>query len=170
MGGHTRPRGVRRLALLLALLLLPLMWLGAEPAFACSCVPRTVAEQVASASAVAEGRLVQRDDSDPQEVVYTFSGTARFKGDLSPGFEVHTAAQSAACGLAGLVVGRRYVMFMDRDGGTLTATICGGSDSATPAYVDKVEAVTGPGTDFGAPPPAFDFGDPFAGWFALLFA
>ena len=165
-----RHTGMRRLALLTALLLLPLMWVGAEPAFACSCVVRTVPDQVAAADAVAQGRLVGRDDSNPQEVVYTFAGTDLYKGDVSLDFEVHTAAQSAACGLAGLVVGRRYVMFMDRDGGRLTANICGGSNTATAAYVAKVEAATGPGTELGLPPLRFAFPNPFTRWLTALFA
>jgi hypothetical protein len=150
--------------------MLPLLWLGAEPAFACSCVVRTVPEQVASADAVAEGRLAGREDSDPQQVVYTFTGTELFKGDVSPTFEVHTGAQSTACGLPGLVVGRRYLMLMDRDGGQLTASICGGSGAATASYVDKVERVTGPGTDLALPLLTYAFPDPFARWLAALLA
>lgn len=161
---------MRRLALLLTFLLLPLMWLGAEPAFACSCVVRTVPEQLASADAVAEGELLERDDSDPQEVVYTFSGTELFKGDVTPTFEVRTSAQSTACGLPGLVVGRRYLMLMDRDGGQLTANICGGSGAATAAYVAKVEKVTGPGSELALPQLSYAFPDPFARWLAALLA
>ncbi len=154
-GGRTaRPISVRRAASLLVLLLVPLMWLGAEPALACSCVPSTTADFVARADVVASGRLVQRDDVG-QNVVYTFSGDERYVGrELAPRFEVTTALSAASCGVTGLVVGRRYLVYMTEERGQLSANSCGGTGPATEGHVDRVEAVTGPGTSFDLPRPA----------------
>ena len=105
---------MRRLVLLLGLLLAPLMWLGAEPALACSCVRSTTADYVERADAVAAARLTERDYRG-QEVVYTFMGSERFKGGSVPGFEVRTSESGASCGVTDLVVGRRYVVFMTQE-------------------------------------------------------
>ena len=59
---RARPMDMRRLVLLLGLLVAPLMWLGAEPALACSCVPSTTADYVERADVIANGRLVERED------------------------------------------------------------------------------------------------------------
>ncbi len=146
---------MRRLSVLLTLLVVPLLWLGADPAMACSCVVRDVSDQVTSADAVVTGRLTGRDTSrDGMEVVYTFMGLERFKGPVTPGFEVRTASLGASCGLESLQVGRSYMVFMDSGGDAFTANLCGGTRQATPAFVQQVEAVTGPGTSFGGVPPA----------------
>ncbi len=172
-GGPVRPTGMRRIAVLLTLLMTPLMWVGAEPAFACSCVQRTVPELVDAADAVVLAQLkdVQQEGGPAGEVRYTFMGRERFKGDLTPGFEVRTAATSAACGLSGLVVGRRYVVFMDHQGEEFTASLCGGTAPGTPAFVREVEDVTGQGMSFPFPqPPAPTFSaDALVRWFLALF-
>ena len=146
---------MRRLALLLGLLVAPLMWIGAEPAFACSCVSSDVPEFVDRVDAVASGRLVEREYvDDGQDVIYTFAGSERFAGTLTPRFEVWSPASGASCGLEGMVVGRSYVVFLEyQQDGMFTANLCGGTSRATPAYVAGVEAVTGPGTSFSPPRP-----------------
>jgi hypothetical protein len=149
---QSRPIGMRRPVVVLTLLVAPLLWLGAEPAAACSCVIRSVAEQVQDADVVVTGRLV-RQEADRQGVVLSFVGSERYKGDVSPGFEVETSAQSSACGLSGMTEGQRYVVFLQQEGGTLSASSCGGTARARPGLVDQVEAVAGPGTSFTLPPP-----------------
>ena len=150
-GQQLRPRIMRRLLVVLALVA-PLLWWGAAPAAACSCVIRSVPELVDDADVVVTARLTDRV-ADRQQAVLTFHGSERFKGDLSPGFEVETSAQSSACGLTGLVEGRRYVVFADEANGELSATSCGGTAPARPGLVEKVESVTGPGMSFDLPPP-----------------
>ena len=147
-----RPRTMRRLTFVLGLLLVPFLWLGAEPALACSCVPSSTEDFVERADVIASGRLVEREGAG-QTVVYRFRGSERYEGDLSPGFEVRTSAQGASCGLPGLVVGRRYLVFMTEERGELRANSCGGTRAATPQYVERVEAVTGPGTSLAIPHP-----------------
>lgn len=166
---HARLIGMRRLVVVLALLVVPLMWLGAEPAAACSCVTRSVPELVEDADVVVHGRLV-RQEADRQRAVLTFMGTERYKGDVSPGFEVETSAQSSACGLVGLVEGQRYVVFLQDEGGKLSASSCGGTARARPAYVEQVEAVTGRGTSFDFPQPGgpYEVVESVRGWAGLL--
>lgn len=143
---------MRGAALLLGLLLVPSMWLGAEPALACSCVPSTTADFVERADVVAKGRLVDSDVVG-QEVTYTFTGSERYKGDLDPDFEVRSSASGPSCGVTGLVLGGRYVVFMTEEGEQLAANSCGGTGPATPEYVEQVEAVTGPGSSLDLPGP-----------------
>lgn len=165
-GRHGRQTFMLRLPLLVVLLLVPLVWFGAAPAAACSCVTRSVPELIDAADAVVLGRLKSRDpDGDGQQVVYTFMGAERFKGDLSPGFEVHTASSSASCGLEGLVVGRSYVVFMDERNDVFVANLCGGTRRASDRFVDRVEAVTGGGLSFDFPRPGPEVPDePSRSW------
>jgi hypothetical protein len=138
------------------MLIVPFIWLGQEPAIACSCVVRTTPELVASADAVVTGRLQDSESArGGMDIVYTFMGLERFKGDdLTPGFEVRSASMGASCGLEGLQAGRTYVVFMDSEAGGFSANLCGGTRRATSEYVARVEASTGPGTSFDLPPPA----------------
>ena len=140
---------LRRVALVTGLLLAPLMWVGAEPAIACSCVRSSLADIADRNDVVASARLVDREVAG-QELEYTFSGEALFKGDAPEEFVVRTSAQSSACGLTGLVVGRRYVLYVDEERDGFTTTSCDGTGRATPSYLSKVEAVTGPSTPLGA--------------------
>lgn len=146
-----RPTCMRRLAMALGLLMVPFLWLTAEPAAACSCVQRTVQEQLAHADAVVSARLLERRQ-EGQSVFYEFFGTERFKGDVTPGFEVRTAASGASCGLEGLVVGQRYVVFMQEEQGAFEASLCGGTRQVSATFVERVEGFTGPGLSFDLPP------------------
>ena len=136
---------MRRFALSLVVLVAPLLWLGAEPASACSCVTREMPELVSSAEVVTTGELLGRDDQS-QTILYSFRSEVQHKGTVPAVFEVRVGAESAACGMPNLVVGRRYVLFMETGGGELRTNICSGTGAATPAYVREVAEVTGKGT------------------------
>lgn len=149
--------------------------LGAAPAFACSCVSDEVRIHVRNADHVVVGRLLSREDGGAGEaggggtrapiygaraVYYTVQGEEVLKGsDVGPSFEVVSAADGATCGLERMVAGRRYVFFMQRHDVGLTASSCGGTGPATPAFLDEVEAVTGAGTSFGGVPPGLSEGE-----------
>lgn len=144
-GPPARQTGMRRFALLTALSVVPFLWLGAEPAVACSCVQSSLPDFVERADVVGSGRLVEREYvRDGQDVVYTFAGTGTFEGELPPEFDVRSSASSASCGIEGLVVGRDYLLFLEDEDGALSANLCGGTRRLTPGYADRVAALTGP--------------------------
>ena len=157
-----RHHTVRRVSLLSAMLLVPLMWLGAEPAVACSCVRSPLADIADRNDVVASGRLVAREVAG-QELEYTFSGEALFKGEAPEEFVVRTSSSSASCGLPGLVVGRSYVLFMDEEGDAFSTTLCDAGGAATPARLSKVEAAAGEARPFGSPT-----GQPDAGTISVV--
>ena len=144
------------MVIVIVLLTAGLLPLGASPAFACSCAWNEVRLFVENAEHVVVGRLQDREygRSDPgapiysaEAAYYTVQGESALKGDgVTSTFEVASAASGASCGLERMVVGRRYVFFMQRDEAGLTASLCGGTGPATPAFLAEVESLTGPGT------------------------
>lgn len=144
-----------RLAVLIALIavLCPVALVvgGASPGFACSCASQRTADHVALADEVFIGTLVDIGEpaggdvvssSDP--VAHTFTVAAVHRGDVGAVTVVGSARSGASCGLDGLVLQRRYVVFANADGGRLTATSCGGTAPASPRIVHAVERMTGP--------------------------
>ena len=150
---------MRRIVLVLAVLVAGLLPLGASPAFACSCAWSEVQQYVENADHVVVGRLQDQqygrsEAGEPiyssEAAYYTVEGDEVLKGDgVAPTFEVVSAASGAACGLERMVVGRRYVFFMQRDDDVLTASLCGGTGPATPSFLSEVKALTGPGAAVG---------------------
>lgn len=139
----------------------------APPASACSCVAGNPATYVEWAEVIFVGTLTGPpselgqgppllDSTDP--VAYTFDVEKTLEGEASDPATVQSARSSASCGLEGMQVGTSYVMFADATRGpddALSATLCGGSQPATPRLVQRVEALTG-GAETPAPSPAAD--------------
>jgi hypothetical protein len=149
---------MRAVRLLLAGVLgaLSLVVLGAAPSFACSCAMAGTEQYVDGADAVCT-RTVTDKEPPPQRpvmssmdpVTYTFDVERAFKGDLSDPLPVLSASSGASCGLEGVRVGQRYVVFAseskrgDRD---LWASLCGGTAPWSAGLEADVVAATGPGT------------------------
>ena len=160
---------------------LALVVVGPTAAFACSCVSYTSVETpLRWADAVALGRVAEVR-TDGRTATYVVDGEQVFEGEVPVTFEVRSPVSGAACGLEGVREGRRYVFFLTgSDAGPYKANLCGGTDRATPGYVEEVAAVTGPGTAVVASepgeeplpgPPAEGSGDavlPWLGGTALL--
>ncbi|HEX6148464.1 hypothetical protein [Nocardioides sp.] len=139
--------------------------LGA-PAFACSCVAQTPAQYAEGADVVFAGTLTDIDEprqfpvvSSAAETRYTFDVDAVYAGDPAPVTRVGSAWSGASCGLEGMDVGERYVVFAYVDGKQLDASLCGGTGLASPRLEGKVGDVLGPaalpdpGGQHGGQPP-----------------
>lgn len=126
------------------------------PAYACSCVGGTAADFVVGAEVVLTGTMEKRDEpavwnSSADPATYTVTVDRVYKGAATSTQEVLTPVSGASCGLENIKLGERYVVFgsyadfMGEPTDELWATLCGGTDRATPDYVAAVEAVAGAG-------------------------
>ena len=153
---------------LLRLLLLPLLVASGlvlvvqGPAQACSCVPGGPRTFVSGADVVLVGTVT--DVAPPPEravmssgdpVVYTLRVESVLKGRSGATARVVSAMSSASCGLAGVRTGRDYLVFASRTRGEpagLAASLCGGTAPLTSGFLERVEAITGPGRPPAAAP------------------
>lgn len=144
---------------------LSLVVLGASPSFACSCAMAGTEQYVSGADAVFTGTVTDKEPpsqrpvmSSMDPVTYTFDVERAFKGDLSDPLPVRSAMSGASCGLEGVRVGQRYVVFASeskRGDRELWASLCGGTAPWSTGLEADVVAATGPGT-----PPAVGVGPP----------
>jgi hypothetical protein len=160
-----------------------LVLLGGGPAFACSCAVLSPAEHAEGADVVFAGTLTDIDEprrlpvvSTAEESRYTFEVDAVYAGDPAPVTRVGSAWSGASCGLEGLEVGERYVVFAYVDGEGLDASLCGGTGPASPRLEGQVSNALGPaalpdpgGTQGGAHP-AFPSPATAWAWVGGLFA
>lgn len=133
------------------------LWLvvvTAAPSSACSCAGADTAGYVDRADVVLVGVVTDRQGpplrpvmSSGDPATYTVEVDRVFKGEARPTTYVLSADSGASCGLEGIEEGGRYVVFADRSGDELWASLCGGTAAADPALVAEVEAVTGPALD-----------------------
>jgi len=168
---------MRSIRIVLAALVLGagLALLVGAPAFACSCAGQSPAQHAESADVVFAGTLTDIDEPRQFPVVgsaadsrYTFDVDAVYAGDPAPVARVSSAWSGASCGLEGMEVGERYVVFAHVDGKQLDASLCGGTGPASPRLEGQVSNALGPaalpdpaGTHGGAPPP---FPSPATAW------
>ncbi len=119
------------------------------PAYACSCVGDT-RDFVGWADVVVVGTVVGRHGEGnflgDGTVTYTVEVDTVYEGDATSSTEVVSSGSGAACGLEGIEVGTRYVVFAshERDG-ELWASLCGGTAPASDRMVGKVQEVLGEG-------------------------
>lgn len=83
--------------------------LGADPAYACSCIAAKEKKLYKLADVVFKGKVTERAetaaaehfgaDPTPASVVYTFTPTRLYKGKVAKPQMVTTAGDSAACGV-----------------------------------------------------------------------
>jgi len=134
---------------------------GAGPALACSCAYQRTGEFAAAADEIFTGTLTAITEpprtgvvSSTDPITYTVAVDAVYRGDVGPVASFESAMSGASCGLEGMAVDRRYLVFVSTDGPKRAATSCGGTAPARPARVDAVERLTGapadPATAVGA--------------------
>jgi hypothetical protein len=161
-----RPPGRAAYARLGAVLLLALGALvgaGAAPGWACSCVTRTTAEQVASADAIFVGRVSgQKGPSDTGRsdapVAYYASVSSVYKGSVPSDIRVSSVASGGSCGLEGISTGGTYLFFATGSPGAWSSSLCGGTTTEVAAVGIEVQRVLGPATTPTATPAANDVG------------
>jgi hypothetical protein len=122
----------------------------APPASACSCLVTEGAEQFGFADVAFSGTLEEVDSpADPttslDAVSYGFSVDTVYKGSTDSEAVVYSANNSASCGLEGLVVGSRYVVYatvirFDEEAAALPGSARGGLTSGLCSGTAEVDA------------------------------
>lgn len=151
-GGLQFPRLLGRV-MALAVVAVGFVVVPASGAAACSCVMQTTGDAVARADTVLLGTFTKREDPDRggpvvssgRTVHYTLTVERVLKGTAGATTRVGSAADSATCGLEGILLGRRHVVFAQGSGGDLSANLCGGTTLATDEVLGEVHAITGDG-------------------------
>lgn len=148
----------------LVVLLLPtcLLVLAAPvpPAAACSCVSGTARDFADWSDTIFVGTLTDvtppsggTSMSSVAPATYRFEVSAVFEGEAHEVTEVLSAQSGASCGLEGMAVGTRYLVFaghQDTEGepdDALWATLCGGTQPASDGLLAQVEDLVGPSGD-----------------------
>lgn len=123
---------------------------GAGPALACSCAYQRTGEFAAAADEIFTGTLTAMTEpprtgvvSSTHPITYTVAVDAVYRGDVGSVAFFESAMSGASCGLEGMTVERRYLVFVGTDGSKRAATSCGGTAPATPARMDAIERLTG---------------------------
>lgn len=123
---------------------------GAGPALACSCAYAQPRIFVDNADEIVAGTLVRIEDppqrpitSSADPVHYTVAVDRVYQGDVGAEVEFDSAVSGASCGLEGMVVDRRYIVFLDAHGPSRTASLCGGTAPASHRLESAVERLTG---------------------------
>jgi hypothetical protein len=134
---------VRRFLLALGVTL-GMLVLTPSPSWACSCAIMSTAQQVAQAGTVASG-TVAWTATDGQTRSYQVQVDHVYKGAAASTEKLVTQASEAACGLANLAPGKRYLFFIEGvHPGAMRVGLCGGTTAYDAATARQVEAVTGP--------------------------
>ncbi|CAB4962781.1 unannotated protein [freshwater metagenome] len=123
---------------------------GAGPALACSCAYQRTGEFAAAADEIFTGTLTAMTEpprtgvvSSTDPITYTVAVDVVYRGDVGSVAFFESAMSGASCGLEGMAVDRRYLVFVTTDGSERAATSCGGTAPATPGRVDAIERLTG---------------------------
>lgn len=115
----------------LAIGLLPV--LGADPAYACSCIAASDKKLYRQADVVFKGKVTRtqyppnyENDINASPIIYTMSASRDYKGRVRPVMKIRTAGNDALCGIS---LGRGpYIVFANRNSeGRLEANLCGGT-------------------------------------------
>ena len=96
---------------------------GVESGQACSCVQPNPWSLMKEADGAFVGRLVDRDDIGQGRVRMRFDVERAVKGNIGSTVDVVTPNNGAACGVE-LPIGQRTGLFLARDGGHWTGTLC----------------------------------------------
>ncbi len=95
----------------------------ATPAHACSCAMPDPRSLLAQTDGAFVGRLIERRDLGDGRARFTFRVERGVKGALGSTVDVESASDGAACGLE-TTVGARIGLFLERDGGRWTSSLC----------------------------------------------
>ena len=143
-------RKLRLIVLTVLLATATLVTWGAGPALACSCAYQRTGEFAAAADEIFTGTLTSVSEpsehgvvSSTDPITYTVAVDAVYRGDVGSVAFVESAMSGASCGLEGMTVDRRYLVFVSTDGSKRVASSCGGTAPATPRRADAIERLTG---------------------------
>ncbi|WP_460831900.1 hypothetical protein [Nocardioides hungaricus] len=142
----------RRL-LALALLVAGLLAGTTTPATAEGCRPMgdTLERQTMRADAVFSGVVAGRERAG-STVTFSVDVDLVYKGDVGERASIETPRK--LCALPAFEAGDEVLWFANKDGDRVLAARGGGTTSASPAHLRRVESLLGPGTSATPPEPA----------------
>lgn len=108
--------------------------LGANPAYACSCLQASDQQLYKQSDVIFKGKVTRtqfppdyENNINASPIIYTMKATRDYKGKVRPTMKVRTAGNSALCGVE-LSKGTYYVVFADKNNkGKLSVSLCGGT-------------------------------------------
>ena len=135
---------------------------ASKPAWACSCVSLTKAEQGAQAVAVFTGTAARIDEVGSRRVV-NFDVDTVYKGSVDPSIDVKTGRGGGDCGVE-FEIDERYTVFASGSTDSLGAGTCGGN----PVVGDIDPAAYGLGPGSGLDPPVTGLHRPLPVWLIVF--
>lgn len=141
-----------RLAAALLLACLGLVLVVDTPAFACDCKQRDLAQQVTKADVIFVG-TVDSVATEGNDHTYSITASRAYLGTPERSTQVRSLGNAASCGLGKLGVGATFVFFAAGDAAPFDADSCGGTVTANPTRVTRIEKLLGEGTSVEPPPP-----------------
>ena len=138
-------------ALLLACLGL-VMTVSAPASAACTCKQGTLEQQAKKADAAFIG-TIDSVATEGNDHTYSITASRAYLGTPERSTQVVSLGNAAACGLGNLNVGTTYLFLATGTEAPYAADTCGGTSTANPARVTKIEAILGEGTSVEPPPP-----------------
>lgn len=94
-------------------------------------------------------RLLEGSSTDP--VLYQFTPTKVWKGDVTGPLEFTSAADSASCGIESVEPGTTIMLFARRDGSTWSTNLCDGTGAVAEEQITDLTALFGEPTTIAAP-------------------
>ena len=141
-----------RLAAALLLACLGLVIVVDAPAFACTCKQGGLEQQAGKADAVFIG-TIDSVATEGNDHTYSITASRSYLGEPERSTQVVSLGNAAACGLGNLKVGTTYLFLATGTEAPYEADTCGGTSTANPTRVTKIEKILGEGTSVEPPPP-----------------
>lgn len=141
-----------RLAAALLLACLGLVLVVDAPAFACTCKQTGLEQQAKKADVVFRG-TIDSVATEGNDHTYSITALRTYVGSPERSTQVRSLGNAKACGLGDLAVGTTYVFFATGTEAPYEADACGGTSTANPTRITKIEKLLGEGTSVEPPPP-----------------
>ena len=128
-----------------AVMMLTGLLIQAQPATACTCAVRSIAEQIDAASTIFTGEVATIRTAATGMLSVTFNVSILYKGEVSRRALVTTAKDGAACGIP-FAPEKTYVVFAAPFQGTLTTGVCSGTtdDASVVAGLTPIDTFAPP--------------------------
>lgn len=144
---------VLRAVLALVVVTLGLVLTVEAPASAeCTCKQGELSQQVERADVVFIG-TIDAIATEGDDHTYSITASRAYLGSPERSTRVESLGNAGACGLGDLGVGGTFVFLATGTEAPYRADTCGGTSTANPTRIDKVEKLLGEGTSVEPPPP-----------------
>ncbi len=118
----------------------------------CTCKQGELTQQVTKADAIFLGTVTQVTATGAG-YSYAITASRAYLGSPERSTQVDSLGGPKSCGLGELVVGRTYVFLANGAAAPYSADLCGGTSTANPSRITKIEGLLGEGRSVEPPPP-----------------